>query len=311
MPDWLLGSAYNGPVTAALWGTVASVVAGLLLFLYTLELRFKTVFRERRQQKLKARWREVIATAACPLVGNPPRLGRRERKDVLGLWNQSRELVEGRAVDGLIELAQHLGLLELARREATSRRFATRLLAIKSLGYLRDLASWDLIGEAVASENPALSITAAAARAEIKPSTAIAELVPLLVERRDWPHTQVFKLLQKAGADLISEPLYRAIRSADDDDCVYLLQFAKLAEFDVRDALAAELLISRKSAEVLASALKIVSGQSGVPRLAMVSRHPAWFVRMQAARVQGRIGLPEHLPAVATIAVRSRMVGTV
>ena len=46
---------------------------------------------------------------------------------------------------------------------------------------------------------------------------------------------------------------------------------------------------------VLNASLKLVSGFSGVPRIASLTQHAAWFVRMQAAKVLGRIGQQEHL----------------
>ena len=45
----------------------------------------------------------------------------------------------------------------------------------------------------------------------------------------------MFNLLQRAGSAVVSEPLYRYIRAASDDDAAYLLQFAETGEFDVRE----------------------------------------------------------------------------
>jgi HEAT repeat protein len=103
----------------------------------------------------------------------------------------------------------------------------------------------------------------------------------------------VFKVLQRAGSAVIGEPLYRCIRAAADDDAAYLLQFVEIAEFDVRDALAVELLRTRRNPEVLAGALKIATGHVVVPRIDELLAHPAWYVRMQAAKLLGRMGRAE------------------
>jgi HEAT repeat protein len=40
----------------------------------------------------------------------------------------------------------------------------------------------------------------------------------------------------------------------------------------------------------LAAALKVASGHTAVPRLDALLAHPAWYVRMQAAKLVGRMG---------------------
>ena len=118
-------------------------------------------------------------------------------------------------------------------------------------------------------------------------------LIPKIARRRDWPRTHVFKVLQRAGSAVIGEPLYRCIRAAADDDAAYLLQFAEIAEFDVRDALAVELLRSRDNPEVLAAALKVATGHAAVPAHRRAPRAPG-LVRADAGRqATGRMGRPE------------------
>jgi HEAT repeat protein len=297
MLDLLFDSGFNPPVTAAIWGTVASVGVSLLLLLYTLELRIRRRFSERRRARVVARWRVVIANAITSpdAFGDtpPPKLPRRERKEFLRLWNNTRNMIEGQAADSLIALAYQLNFFDFVRWQAKHSNFGSRLMAIQTLGHLRDMQSWDFILGEVDDENPILSITAAEALVEIDPARAVLVLIPKLAERRDWPKTHVFRLLQRAGSEAVSEPLYRAIRTGSDSDAVYLLQYAVLAEFDVRDAIATELLASRVEPEVIAAALKVASGYSSVPRLDEYQTHEVWYVRMQAARLLGRLARPE------------------
>jgi HEAT repeat protein len=119
-------------------------------------------------------------------------------------------------------------------------------------------------------------------------------VIPKLARRRDWPRTHVFRMLQLAGSSLVSEPLYRYIRAASDEDAVYLLQYAEIAEFDVRDAIVGELLDSRREPELIAAALKVATGLAPVARLEELLRHSEWYVRMQAVQLVGRMGRAEH-----------------
>lgn len=293
MLEFLSASEFNPPVTAALWCTVASVIASVLLLMYTLELRLRRGLSERHRARVSALWRKVIADRMAPadsgVVVPPPILPSRDREEFLRLWNRTRNMVEGPAGDRLIDLVHQLGLVGWVRRRAKHSHLGTRLLAIQTLGYLNDEASWAAILTEMDDENISISVTAAEALAEIDPARAVKAIIPKITGRRDWPKTHVFRLLQKAGSNAVDEPLYRAIRTASDADAAYLLQFAALAEFDVRDAVAAEMIATRDDPDVLAAALKISSGYGPVRRLGELTEHPVWYVRMQAARLLGRM----------------------
>jgi HEAT repeat protein len=290
MLDFPFALGSSASVSAALWMTVASIGASLLLLLYTLELRLRRRLRERRRANVIAHWRAVIADAVTgaevPATG---KLRRNERQEFLRLWVYTRSMVEGAAADRLIALARRLELPELVRRQASNVHVGVRLMAIQAQGYLRDPASFADLAVATDDANALVSVTAAEALVAIDANRAAARLIPKLSSRRDWPRTHVFKVLQRAGSAVIGEPLYRHIRAASDEDAAYLLQFAEIAEFDVRDALAVELLRSRDNTEVLAAALKVATGHEAVPRIDELLAHPAWYVRMQAARFLGRM----------------------
>lgn len=291
--DWPFVSGFSPPVTAAVWATIASIAATLLLLLYTLELRVHRRFHERRRARVSAFWRAVIADAMTGSAELAPRLPKRQRAEVLRLWNYTRSMIEGAAADRLVALADRLGLRQIARMQAEHGRSSARLTAMQTLGHLRDAESFAALLAATGDENTLVAITAAEALMQTDPERAVEALIPKLAARRDWPRTHVFRMLERAGSALVSEPLYRCIRAAADDDAAYLLQYAEIAEFDVRDAIATELLASRRDPELLAAALKVASGFEAVPGLDELLRHPAWYVRMQAAALVGRMGRTE------------------
>lgn len=305
MLAWLFDTAYDTEVRAALWSTVAAAIATVVLFLYTLGLRFATVVGDRRRRHLVARWRGIFAAAMVSRTNAEndllPRVARRNRTDLLEEWNRARDTVEGSAADNLILMADRLGFARIARGLLRRNRLSARLLGVQTLGHLQDADSWEAIAELVASPNTALSITAAVALTEIDPARAIERLMPMITERRDWPRTRVSRILRKAGSELVSEPLYRAIRSGDDDEKMYLLQFGPLAEAEIVDALCDELIRGTRHPGVLTAALKQVSGHAGVPRLASLARHEAWYVRMQVAKVLGRVGQVEHVSLLVSL----------
>ena len=303
--EWLFRSEFDSLTLIALWSIAAVVVTTIVLFVYTMGLRVATVSGDRRRRAFLSEWRDVFATAVLsPEAARNqqlPRVTRADRTDLLEEWNRARSIVDGSAVDNLIALAERVGIPDMAARLLRRRRIQSLIIAVQTFGHLRDRSHYDEIREFLDHSNTALSITAATSLVEINPREGIALVVPRIHERRDWPKNKVSILLREAGSELISEPLYRAIRSADNSDKTYLLQFARLIESEVRDALINDLIRESNEPGVLTAALKLVSGYRGVPRIAALTQHEAWYVRMQAARVLGRVGQEEHLSLLESL----------
>jgi hypothetical protein len=303
--EWLFRSDFDTATSFALWSIAAVLVTTVILFVYTMGLRIATIAANSRRQRFLRSWRDVFAGSMLSLqtarhVSLPP-VSRHDRIDLLEEWNRARSIIDGSAIDNLVELAHRTGIPGLANKLMQRRRISSKILAIQTFGHLHDASHRDHIRELVDHENTALSITAAVALVEIEPDFAISAIVPLIEKRRDWPKNRVSILLRMAGSERISEPMYRAIRSADTGSKTYLLQFARLIETEVLDALVEDLIRTSNDPGVLNAALKLVSGYRGVPRIAALTQHDTWFVRMQAATVLGRIGQQEHLSLLESL----------
>ena len=297
--EWLFLSRFDPLAEAALWSIAAVLVTTLILFFYTVGLRFATITADRSRKKFLSIWRDIFAAAVMgdgiPESQVLPSVRRADRTDLLEEWNRVCSVVEGKAMDNLIALAMRTGVPELARNLFQSHRVRSRILAVQTIGHLRLPEFRDRINALVDDKNTAISITAAAALVDIDPDFGTGIVIPMISKRRDWPKTRVSVILRNAGSERISEPMYRAIRSEDDAGRVYLLQFARLIEAEILDALVDDLIRSSRNPGVLNSALKLVSGYRGVLRLASLTQHETWFVRMQSAKVLGRVGQREHL----------------
>ena len=296
---WLFRSEFDTATTIALWSIAAVLATTIVLFVYTMGLRLVTISATRRRDAFVTAWRNVFAHAMvserAAAAATLPGIHRHNRIDLLEEWNRARSIVEGSAVANLLVLAQRTGIPALAQSLLGNRRIRSKILAVQTIGHLQDHSHRDEVRDLVAHENTALSITAAGALVDIDPDFGVSVVVPMINDRRDWPKNRVSILLRHAGSERISEPLYRAIRSADAAGRTYLLQFARLIEAEILDALVADLLRNSSDPGVLNAALKLVSGFGSVPRIAALTQHDAWYVRMQAAKVLGRVGQQEHL----------------
>lgn len=277
----------------------------IILFVYTMGLRFATVAGEKQRSRFIAEWRDVFATAIMSESdaknSSLPPIIRNQHINLLEEWNRARNMVDGSAVDNLIALAIRTGIPDITDELFKKNRLRSRILAVQTFGNLRDTTRYGEIRLLLDDDNTALSITAAAALVEIDPDDAVMAIVPMIEKRRDWPKNRVSIILRVAGSERISEPMYRAIRSADNANKTYLLQFARLVEAGVLDALVEDMIRHSNDPGVLNAALKLVSGFEGVPRIASLTQHETWFVRMQSANVLGRIGQKEHLPILESL----------
>jgi HEAT repeat protein len=300
MWDSLSPLGYDLQLSIAAWTTGAAGLTTVVLFCYTLGLRFATVRREHRRRAVIARWRGIVAAVTfsetqarqCTL----PRYARNERTDLLEEWNSTRATLEGDAVANLIILAERLGFQPLAREMLRGRKLGTRLLAIQTLGHMHDRTEWIAIASLLDHPNTALSVTAAAALAEIDPVEATPLVMPRIVQRADWPQTTVARILKSAGPAQITQALAHAILTSDAATSVRLLKYSELARGETIDQLVELILRERDEPAVLSAAMKATSGQGGVPRIAALTRHEAWYVRMQAAKLLGRVGQERDLP---------------
>ncbi len=303
--EWLFRSEFDTATTFALWSIAAVLATTLVLFIYTIGLRIAMIVATKRRRQFVLSWRDIFASAMLsPSVAENsalPQMRHRDRIDLLEEWNRARSIVDGSAATNLITLAHRTEIPTQAHRLLHKRRVSAKILAVQTFGHLRDNSTRDELHKLVSHENTALSITAAVALTEIDPDFAIKTVVPLIEIRRDWPKNRVSNLLRIAGSERISEPMYRAIRSADARGKTYLLQFARLVEAEVLDALVEDLIRNSEDPGVLNAALKLVSGFRGVPRIAALTQHDTWYVRMQAAKVLGRIGQQEHVSLLETL----------
>jgi HEAT repeat protein len=203
--------------------------------------------------------------------------------------------VGGAATTNLIIVGQRLKFDGVARRMLRQRRLSTRLAAIQTLGHLREPSEWPALVAFLDDANTALAVTAARALVAIDVHEAVPLVMVRVIERSDWPPVSVARILRDIGADLVTQPLCHAILVSDTDTSVRLLKYAELARPDRVDQLIEMLLRERKEPAVLAAAMKALSS-GGLPRIKQLAGHEAWYVRMQAAKVLGRIGQERDLP---------------
>jgi HEAT repeat protein len=275
----------------------------LLMLIVVLLMRGALVVRERRRQRFLAVWQPILAKAVDIATTDLPQLRRRDLPEFLFLWNHLQESLLDEAKDHLNQIGKALNIQHAALRLLRRGNLRERLLAIVTLGQLRELAAWDELLAIAHREGVLLSVAAARALVMIDPPGAVPQLIPLLMTRADWPASRVANVLQTAGADVISDQIASAaLKSAlaersepasgegQRNDPARLVRYLELV-YNV-SALPAARTIAELShdPEVLAASLRLLKSSEDLPVVRNCLSHEDFRVRVQAAAALGSIG---------------------
>jgi HEAT repeat protein len=221
------------------------------------------------------------------------------------LWNHLQESLLDESKDHLNQIGKALSIQLAALHLLRRGNLRERLLAVVTLGQLRERAAWDQLFTLAQREGALLSVVAARALVMIDPRRAVPELIPLLMTRADWPASRVANMLQIAGADVISDQIASAaLKSALEEneqhtkrngkhptnDPARTIGYLKLA-YNVA-ALSAARTIAGLSydPEVLAACLRLLNSAEDLPVVRECLSHEDGGVRVQAAAALGRLG---------------------
>jgi HEAT repeat protein len=281
----------------------------LLLLAVVLLMRGALLLRERRKKKFRAVWQPILVDALVNVDDIPtsdlPRLAHRDLSEFLFLWNHLQESLLDESKDHLNQIGTALNIQSAALRLLRRGNLRGRLLAIVTLGQLRERAAWDQLLTIAQRGGALLSVAAARALVMIDPARAVPELIPLLMTREDWPASRVAKMLQIAGADVISDQIANAaLKSALAESAptanvdgqpvannpARMVRYLELA-YNVPALRATRTIVELShDPEVLAACLRLLKSAEDLPVVRKCLSHEDVRVRVQAAAALGRLG---------------------
>jgi hypothetical protein len=271
-------------------------VAGLgsaALLLMALFVRRYLRWEARTHARVIAAWRPLLARVAIEGEDPPamPPLPRRHLPYLMEEWNALHEAVRGEPSERLNAFALRLGFDVAARRMIHAGAIGRRILAIRTLGHLRDPSSWQSLQELLGSANALVSFYAAAALVRIDAQRAMPGIVYQLAERESWPGEAMARLLVDAGADVAREPIRALMLSLSPNKVPPLLPWLAHVDAVLGSEVAIELLRRHpEDAHIVAAALVIVLDPGVLPELARFAGSPDADVRKSLAIAYGHLG---------------------
>jgi len=276
------------------WRSAAFAAASAILMLTgALIVRRYFQHEERVRARVVGIWRPLLTRAAIESGELPalPRLAPRHLPFLMEEWNALNDAVRGDAAERLSALALRLGLDTVARRHLHSRRIGQRILAIRTLGHLRDPTAWKPLQEQLVSVNALVSFYAAAALVQIDAQRAMPGIMLQVAERESWPGEAMARLLVDAGADVAREPIRALMLSLAASKVPPLLPWLSHVDAVLGSEVALELLRRHPTDEhILAAALLVLLDPVVLPELRPLAASPDADIRMNLALAIGRLG---------------------
>ena len=280
------------------WIVTITIHAFILLFVvWILVLRVLRRNTERRRRNMVDVWRPLLAESLVEVPATLPCIHPRDHVRFLYLWNYLQESIKGDASGQLNDVARLAGMDTVAVRLLHTGRLRLQLLAVVTLGHLKEASVWDNLVRLAHVQNAFLAIEAARAMVRIRPQAAIPLLIPLISTRSDWSPLKVMALLNEAGADLVAAAVAQATVSAPPPIAARLIRLLASLRSPYALPTIRQLMNDQKPDEdVIAASLSFFgecSDPQDLPMVRVYLTHPTWFIRVQAATALGKIGLEE------------------
>ncbi len=280
-------------VTLAWRSAEVAGLASALMLLIALIVRRYLRYEARLHARVIAAWRPLLTFAAIE-EGEPPALPPLPNKHLPYLmeeWSALHDAVRGDSSAKLNAVGLKLQLDVAARRLIHSRRVGRRILAIRTLGHLRDPSSWKPLQEQLASANALVSFYAAAALVQIDAQRAMPGITLQLAERESWPGEAMARLLVDAGADVAREPIGAMMLSLNPNKVPKLLPWLAHVDAVLGSEVAVALLRRHPDdAGIVAAALVVVLDPGVLPELARFADSPDADVRKNLAVAYSHLG---------------------
>ena len=287
---WASGIGSDVALTLLIWSSLA--VFGLvgLIAVQLVVVRRVDAARRRRQRELEQEWLPLLVRGSEQVPDSFPTANHREMALFLSLWNRLHDSVRVDSNLSPHHSALHHEMGDAARRMLSSKRLDERLLAIVTLGRLRDRGVWHVLAPLATGRDIAISLAAARALVRIDAPAAVRLLLPMMAEREDWSPATIGLILQDAGADVISGPLADAVMQARPERAHRLIRYLGLAHAETTVPLL-QLLVRRVDLpESITACLRVFTDAGDLGAVRRYLDHPRWEVRVRAVEVLGRLG---------------------
>lgn len=273
----------------------------LFIITLTLLLRYLRSIEHKRKTAFLKRWRMILAKSIFESPHNLPKLKRREIFWFLHLWNHHHQSLKGEKIQNLNDIIYKLKLERVILKMLKSIYTRKKIIAIISMGHLRNESAWSDLEKQAQSDNSFISLMAIRSLCKISVDRAIPFFLSLLVERDDYPFPIVNNLMKEIGSKYISRPLVQLLENGGESEVSSLMKyFHHVYQVDAEQTIR-RILMNSCDQEVIARCIKYSNNPKDLDSILKHSKDSFWPIRMQVGAAIGRVGNMQNLPTLLTL----------
>lgn len=286
-------------VHLAFWAGIGSLVLTFFMVSSILGMRGLFLRSEGRRREFMELWRPVFVEALFQQPRSCPRLRDDERLYFLYLFNHYHSLMKGENRERLNRLADLAGVREYVRGLLTRGNMPRRIIASCALGFMMDGEAFGALLDGAYDENTILSQASATAAMKIDPIRAVPVLLPPLLLRGDWPASDIDTLLSVAGKEAVSPVLRDMVTGIKEQHAAKLIRLLGSADWDTASHCTGFWLERARKDETISACLQMLNDAHYLPLVRSYTKHPTWYLRLQAVATLGRIGHRDDVKVIA------------
>ncbi len=282
-------------------------IVGMLLTLWLLRMyrRWREPARKALTERLTQALLQVALGDELPLSSFAVKGG--ERRLLLRLWLQMQMVLRGQASDRLCELGRRLGLQDWAWAQADSRYYARRMVALLSMGFLRQTDRLAWLQSRLHQGHSHTAIHAGRAMLELDADAHAWDVARALLEKTELDLSLTAVMFKPYRARLMPAMLTLWTASAASQagpDAAWRVRWLRLAralQLQLPSAWLAPMLNHDVDLEALIAAIRLFQAEQGVAPLLTLADHSDWRVRAQVARALSYLGGVDNAPLLVRL----------
>lgn len=284
----------------------AAVCVLLGVVLAVLRRRNRAIFV--RRVELQQRWQKLFRTTFTTPATEFPPISRKDRYDVLLVFNQVRQLRQsdretdrdGQTAYGatLNDMGRRLGFDAYSLTLLDRKDDADKIAALSALGWLGDARLIPMIRNLMKTARASLSRAAAEALLRLDP-TSVEDVIVQVRDRFGYVRARVELMLREIGTARLDRAMERVIALSDDRGKIRLLDYLTCCSPSSARQICRDIVTSSANGELVAAGLKGLASVTQ-PEDADLGRRFAQddrpFLRLAALRVLKETATREDLP---------------
>jgi hypothetical protein len=276
------------------------IILTLLMTFTLLGTRLLIALRKAREEHFREKWRVLIVKSfASKSIPQVPTIGKAETYEFMHLWNYYQQLLRGPELETLSEIAVITGIDQRARTLIKSRTIRNKLIAIETVGHLKDKAAWGSLVDIVKSKNMILVVAAARAMIMVDTEAAIPHIIPMVISNSGRAPDLLVGILGQARSEKVLTPLVEATIHATEELTVRVTRYLEAIGKDLALPFIYRIAQEKSNSEITLVCIRAIGRTGDCDYIGYVrenATHPDWPVRVQAATALGKIGTKEDIP---------------